>query len=347
MAKMKVGVLGATGNVGQRFVELLDNHPWFELAAVTASSSSAGKPYQEAAAWRLTTPLPDEARGLVVEETSPDSVPDDVEIVFSALPSSAAQEVEPQFAEAGYFVASNAGWARMDDDVPLLIPEVNPDHLGLLDVQEDRRGWSGGIIKNPNCSAITMTPTLAAIQDMGLSEVTVATLQAVSGAGYSGVTSMEIIDNVLPYIGGEEGKMESEPRKILGEFDGAEVRPADIDISASCNRVPTLDGHLENVWCRLDDVSPDQVVEAMREYPGLDYPSAPSQPIVVREEPDRPQPRLDRDAGDGMSISVGRVRRDGRGIKYSCLAHNTVRGAAGASLLNAELVAEERLKVRA
>lgn len=344
---MKVGVLGATGNVGQRFVQLLEDHPWFELDAVTASESSAGKPYEEAAAWRLETPLPEMVQGMEVGGTTPENVPDDVEIVFSALPSGAAEEVEPEFATEGYIVASNASWGRMDDDVPLIIPEVNPDHLDLLDVQADERGWSGGIIKNPNCSVITLAPTLAPLMEYGLSSVTVATLQAVSGAGYSGVTSMDIIDNVLPYIGGEEGKMESEPQKILGEFDGAEVHPADLEISASCNRVPTLDGHLENVWCGLDDVSPETVREALLGLEPLDSPSAPSQPLVVRDEVDRPQPRLDRNAGDGMSITVGRIREDVGGIKYSCLAHNTVRGAAGASLLNAELIAERRLKVRA
>lgn len=341
---VEVGVLGATGNVGQRFLQLLEDHPWFELSAVTASSSSAGSVYSQAADWRLPTPLPEEAADVEVGTTEPSSVPDDVEIVFSALPSSVAQDVEPAFAEAGYLVASNAGWARMEDDVPLVIPEVNPDHLDLLDVQEDERGWTGGLVKNPNCSAITMTPTLAGLQSLGLDEVTVATLQAVSGAGYDGVKSMEIIDNVLPYIGKEEGKMESEPRKILGEFDGAEVEEADVDISATCNRVATIDGHLENLWCGFDDtVEPGEAEDAMEGVRSLDLPSAPDETVVVRDEPDRPQPRLDRNAGEGMAITVGRVRDDGAGVKYSCLSHNTVRGAAGASLLNAELLARDHL----
>lgn len=339
---MEVGILGATGNVGQRFVQLLEGHPWFDVGDLTASASSAGAPYEEAADWRLETPLPDDVAGIEVGETEPSSVSDDVDLVFSALPSSVARDVEPAFAEAGYLVASNAGWARMEDDVPLLIPEINPDHIGLLEVQRDERGWSGGIVKNPNCSAITMTPTLAALSDFGLSDVTVATLQAVSGAGYTGVTSMEIIDNVLPYIGKEEGKMETEPQKILGDFDGATVRSADIDISATCNRVATIDGHLENLWCGFEDaVDPADAEEALRDLGGHDLPSAPDDVIVVRDEDDRPQPRLDRMAGDGMSIVVGRVRDDGDGVKFSCLAHNTIRGAAGASLLNAELLADE------
>lgn len=342
---MKVGVLGATGNVGQRFVQLLDDHPWFEIGALTASSTSAGKEYSEAAAWALPDEMPEAVADTTVYETGTDAVSDDVELVFSALPSSVAKDVEPEFAEEGYIVASNAGWARMEDDIPLVIPEINPDHLSLLEVQTDERGWEGGIIKNPNCSAITMTPTLGALQPLGLNEVTVATLQAVSGAGYMGVTSMEILDNVLPYIGSEEWKMENEPRKILGNFDGAEVEDADIDISASCNRVPTVDGHLENVWCRFDDdVEAEDAKEAMRDFTTLDLPTAPEQTVLVREEKDRPQPRLDRNAGGGMSIVAGRVRDDGTArLKYSCLSHNTVRGAAGASVLNAELVAERYL----
>lgn len=342
---MKVGVLGATGNVGQRFVQLLDDHPWFEIDALTASATSAGKEYSEAAAWALPDEMPQSVADVTVRETGTDAVSDDVELVFSALPSSVAKDVEPNFAEEGYLVASNAGWARMEDDIPLVIPEINPDHLGLLEVQRDERGWDGGIIKNPNCSAITMTPTLAALQPLGLNEVTVATLQAVSGAGYMGVTSMEILDNVLPYIGSEEWKMESEPRKILGNFDGAEIEDADISISASCNRVPTVDGHLENVWCRFDeDVEAEDAKETMRDFTTLDLPTAPDQTVLVREENDRPQPRLDRNAGGGMSIVAGRVRDDGDSrLKYSCLSHNTVRGAAGASVLNAELVAERYL----
>jgi aspartate-semialdehyde dehydrogenase len=342
---MKVGVLGATGNVGQRFIQLLEDHPWFEIDALTASSSSAGKKYSDASAWALPDEMPENVADTVVRETDADEVSDDVELVFSALPSSIAKEAEPEFAREGYIVASNAGWARLEDDMPLVIPEINPDHLGLLEVQRDERGWDGGIIKNPNCSAITMTPTLAALHPLGLNEVTVATLQAVSGAGYMGVTSMEILDNVLPYIGSEEWKMENEPRKILGDFDGARVEDADVNISASCNRVPTVDGHLENLWCRFDDdVDADDAVEAMREFTTLDLPTAPDETIVVREENDRPQPRLDKNTGDGMSIVAGRVRDDGDSrLKYSCLSHNTVRGAAGASVLNAEIVAERYL----
>ncbi|MDY6764117.1 MAG: aspartate-semialdehyde dehydrogenase [Halobacteria archaeon] len=341
---VKVGVLGATGNVGQRFVQLLENHPWFEVEALTASKSSVGKPYSEAANWYLGSPMPDDVRDITVSETSTRSVSGDVELVFSALPSSVAKNVEPEFAQEGYVVASNAGWARMDEDVPLLIPEVNPEHLGLLEIQRDERGWDGALIKNPNCSAITLTPTLAALHDFGLSKATVATLQAVSGAGYSGVKSMQILDNVLPYIGGEEGKVETEPLKILGTFDGAEIQHAGIDISATCNRVATIDGHLENVWAEFDEKpSLEDVKESMSSFNTLDLPSAPENTIFVHEQPDRPQPRLDRDIGDGMTVSVGRIREDSRGVKYTCLAHNTIRGAAGASLLNGELIARELL----
>jgi aspartate-semialdehyde dehydrogenase len=230
----------------------------------------------------------------------------------------------------------------MADDVPLIIPEVNADHLGLIDVQRDDRGWDGALLKNPNCSTITMVPTLAALDQYGLESVRVSTLQAVSGAGYSGVTSMEIIDNAIPHIGGEEQKMESESRKLLGEFNGAEVVRHSMDVAASCNRIPTIDGHLENVWADTsDDVTPDEVSAAMSAYPSATLPSSPERLIHTFEEPDRPQPRLDRNRGDGMAVSVGGFRRTEGGVQYNCLAHNTSRGAAGASVLNGELLLEE------
>ncbi|MFB6092294.1 MAG: aspartate-semialdehyde dehydrogenase [Haloquadratum sp.] len=339
---VRVGILGATGAVGQRFIQLLDDHPTFELAAVTASEESAGATYREAAKWRVNTPIPAEVAEMTVGATTPDDVPDDVDLLFSSLPSGAAAKVEPEFLEAGYVVSSNSSNDRMAPDVPLTIPEVNPGHLDLIEVQRDERGWDGALVKNPNCSTITMVPTLAALDQFGLESVRVSTLQAVSGAGYSGVTSMEIIDNAIPHIGGEEEKMETESRKLLGTFDGAEVDLHGMDVAASCNRIPTLDGHLENVFAETeDDVSPAAAAEAMREYPGADLHSSPDQLIHVFEDPGRPQPRLDRERGDGMQISAGGIRETDAGLKYNCLAHNTLRGAAGASLLNAELLVEE------
>jgi aspartate-semialdehyde dehydrogenase len=343
---VRVGILGATGAVGQRFIQLLDDHPTFELAAVTASAESAGKTYREAAKWRVDTPIPEGVAEMEVAETSPAGVADDdVDLLFSSLPSGVAAEVEPEFLDAGYVVSSNSSNDRMAADVPLTIPEINPDHLGLIEVQRDERGWDGALVKNPNCSTITMVPTLAAIDEFGLESVRVSTLQAVSGAGYSGVTSMEIIDNAIPHIGGEEDKMETESRKLLGEFDGAEVSLHDADVAASCNRIPTLDGHLENVFAEFaEDPAPADLREAMRSFEGVgDLPSSPDQLIKVfgEDEPERPQPRLDRTYADGMGIVAGGVRATDAGAKYNCLAHNTIRGAAGASLLNGELLVEE------
>ena len=339
---VRVGILGATGAVGQRFIQLLDGHPTFELAAVTASASSAGKSYREAAKWRVNTPIPDDVAGMTVRSTEPDAVPDDVDLLFSSLPSGVAADVEPAFLEAGYVVSSNSSNDRMAPDVPLTIPEINPGHLDLIEVQRDERGWDGALVKNPNCSTITMVPTLAALDEFDLESVRVSTLQAVSGAGYSGVTSMEIIDNAIPHIGGEEEKMESESRKLLGRFDGAEVALHGMDVAASCNRIPTLDGHLENVFAETaEDVSPDDAAAAMEEFPGVDLPSSPDQLIHVFEAAERPQPRLDRERGDGMQVSAGGLQETERGLKYNCLAHNTIRGAAGASLLNGELLVED------
>ncbi|ADE04080.1 MULTISPECIES: aspartate-semialdehyde dehydrogenase [Haloferax] len=339
---VRVGILGATGAVGQRFIQLLDDHPTFELAALTASEESAGKRYDEAAKWRVNTPIPDDVAAMEVGSTDPAAVPDDIDLLFSSLPSSVAAEVEPAFLEAGYVVSSNSSNDRMAPDVPLTIPEINPEHLDLIEVQRDERGWDGALVKNPNCSTITMVPTLAALDQFGLERVDVTTLQAVSGAGYDGVTSMEIIDNAIPHIGGEDEKMETESRKLLGSFDGAEVALHGAEVNASCNRIPTLDGHLESVFADLaDDASPEDVAAAMREYPGVDLPSAPEQLIHVFEDEFRPQPRLDRDRGDGMQISAGGIQSTDHGVKYNCLAHNTIRGAAGASVLNGELLAQE------
>ncbi|WP_134671266.1 aspartate-semialdehyde dehydrogenase [Halorussus marinus] len=339
---VRVGVLGATGAVGQRFIQLLDGHPEFKLAAVTASESSAGRTYRDAAKWRIDAPIPEAAAELTVRSTDPESVPDDVDLLFSSLPSGVAAEVEPAFAEAGYVLSSNSSNERMADDVPLVIPEINPGHLDLLEVQRDERCWDGAVLKNPNCSTITMVPTLAALAPSGLERVHVSTLQAVSGAGYSGVSSMEILDNVLPHIGGEEDKMETESRKLLGSFDGATLSHHDVSVSASCNRVPTIDGHIENVWAETDEaVSPTDVEDAFRGVESLDLPSSPEPLIHVFEDPERPQPRLDRHVGDGMAIAAGGVQETDSGVQYNCLAHNTIRGAAGAAVLNGELLASE------
>lgn len=338
----RVGILGATGAVGQRLVQLLEPHADFEIVTLTASGNSAGKSYTEAAKWRVDTPIPESVAEITVVDTDPDEVPDDVELLFSSLPSDVGASVEPAFVEAGYVVSSNSSNGRMDDDIPLTIPEVNADHLGLIEVQRDERGWDGALVKNPNCSTITMVPTLSALDSFGLERVSVATMQAVSGAGYSGVTSMEIIDNVLPHISGEAEKMETESRKLLGSFDGAEVHLHGANVSASCNRVPTLDGHLENVWADLtDDPSVEEVEKAMRTYPGIDLPSSPDQIIKVFDDPDRPQPRLDRMLGNGMAVSVGGIEETDHGVQYNSLAHNTIRGAAGASVLNGELLLSE------
>jgi aspartate-semialdehyde dehydrogenase len=337
---VSVGILGATGAVGQRLIQLVDPHPEFEIEALTASEASAGKTYREAAKWRIDAPIPDDVADIEVAATDPSEVPDDVELIFSSLPSSVGEAVEPAFCEDGYIVSSNSSNARADDDVPLTIPEINADHLDLIEVQRDRRGWDGALVKNPNCSTITMVPPLAAIDDAaGLERIEVATLQAVSGAGYSGVSSMEIIDNAIPYIGKEERKMETESRKLLGTFDGAEVAWHDADVAASCNRIPTLDGHLENVWAdTAEDLSPSEAEEAMESFPSLDLPSSPDTLIKVFEEPDRPQPRLDRTLGNGMTVSAGGVQETTHGLQFNCLAHNTLRGAAGASVLNGELL---------
>jgi len=338
---VRVGILGATGAVGQRLVQLIAPHPKFEIAALAASERSAGKPYRDAAKWRIDAPIPEPIADRTVVAGAPENVPDDLDLVFSSMPSGIAERVEPAFVEAGYVVSSNSSNGRLDDDVPLLIPEVNPDHVALIEVQRDERGWDGALVKNPNCSTIAMVPPLSALTEFGLEAVRVATLQAVSGAGYSGVSSMEIIDNALPHIGGEEEKMETESRKLLGSFDGAAIDWHDADVSASCNRVPTIDGHLENVWADLEaDVSPAEAGRAMRGAPGIDLPSAPDSPVVGYDDPERPQPRLDRLAGDGMVVGVGPVQETDEGVQFDCLVHNTIRGAAGASLLNGELLVD-------
>ena len=344
---MDVAVLGATGMVGQRFVERLVNHPFFELVAVAASGRSAGKRYCEAAKWFIGEEMPAEVRDMVVKEVDPSKIKAD--IVFSALPSAVARKVEPEFAEAGFIVASNASAYRMAEDVPLLIPEVNPEHLDMIEVQQDRRGWDGAIITNPNCTTIMAVLSMKPIYDsFGIKEAFVVSMQGLSGAGYAGVPSMAIVDNVIPYIKGEEEKVEEEGLKILGSFNGSEIEPAEIRISASCNRVPVLEGHTEAVFIKAaKEWGLEGVIEALREFKALPQelglPTAPENPVVVREEPDRPQPRLDRYNQGGMAVAVGRIRRcPVLDFKYIVMGHNTIRGAAGASILNAELLKETR-----
>ncbi|MEM2103339.1 MAG: aspartate-semialdehyde dehydrogenase [Candidatus Bathyarchaeia archaeon] len=336
---LKAAVLGATGMVGQIFVNLLNEHPWFDVTAVAASERSSGLKYSDAAHWKLPASMPAKVANLKVVDADPAAVKD-VDLVFSALPADVAGKVEEEFARAGYIVLSNASSHRMDPDVPLLNPEVNGDHVGLIEEQRRRRKWDGAIVTNPNCSTAILTLALKPIYDsFGINRVIVSTMQALSGAGYPGVASLDIVDNVIPFIRNEEEKMQSESLKILG----FPLKPADFKISASCHRVATLDGHVEAVFTELkSEANPEDVVKAMARFVGepqkLKLPSAPTKPIVVRNEEDRPQVRLDRMEGKGMSVVVGRVRRDPAfgGVKFIVLGHNTIRGAAGCSILNAE-----------
>jgi aspartate-semialdehyde dehydrogenase len=346
MKKLPIAILGATGLVGQRLVQLLAEHPWFEMRVLAASDNSAGKKYAEAAKWKLPLDIPEAARELIVQPCEPSM---DVAIVFSALPSDVAGQIEENFAARGYLVSSNASNHRMDADVPLVIPEVNPGHLDLVRVQRARRKSSGAIVCNANCSTIHLTLALKPLADaFGLKRVIVTTMQALSGAGYPGVASLDILDNVIPFIGGEEPKLETEPLKILGALKSDRVSNADIRISAACNRVATWDGHLEAVsveFVQKPDI--DQLRRVMLQFKGdpqdLGLPTAPARPIVVRDEPDRPQPRLDRDAEGGMASVIGRLREcNVLDFKFIVLGHNTVRGAAGGTVLNAELLVAKK-----
>jgi aspartate-semialdehyde dehydrogenase len=340
--KIPVGILGATGVIGQRFVQLLEHHPWFQVAWLAASERSAGLTYGEAARWRMKTPIPAWVADLPVSPAAPDGAP---RVVFAALDAGIAAEVEPRFADAGHVVVSNSSALRMNPDVPLVIPEVNPDHLKLLECQRSRRQSGGYVVTNPNCSAIGLALALAPLhQHFGLETVSVVTMQAVSGAGYPGVASLDILGNVIPYIAKEEEKLEAETRKLLGRLNGARVEPGKFAISAQCNRVAVEDGHTESVSVKLRRSAPaEELLAAWAGFRGvpqeLELPSAPKQPIVVDAAPDRPQPRFDVDRGAGMSISVGRLRTCGvLDWKFTVLSHNTIRGAAGAALLNAELL---------
>jgi aspartate-semialdehyde dehydrogenase len=344
--RVDVGVLGATGTVGQQFVRLLEGHPWFQLTWLAASERSEGRAYEAAATWRLASPMPDAVRTLQVDSCTPGRGP---RLVFSALDAAAAKDIEPAFAAAGHIVVSNARSYRMQPDVPLLIPEINGDHLALLEHQQAIRGWKGAIVTNPNCSTVVLSIVLAALARFGLSRVMVTTLQAVSGAGYPGVASLDIVGNVVPFISGEEEKIESETQKILGTRNGHAVTPHSMVVSAQTTRVPVIDGHTEAVSMAFDrSPSPDDARAALASYRGrpqdLRLPSAPCSPIVCHDAPDRPQPRLDVERDRGMSIAVGRIRRcPVLDLKLVALGHNTVRGAAGAAILNAELMVAEGL----
>jgi len=345
-SRIKVGVLGATGAVGQRFIQLLDGHPWFEVAALTASDRSVGKRYADACKWLLRGGMPPAVAGMVLTPTDPDGIAAGVRLVFSALPGSAAGQVEEALAAAGFAVCSNASAHRMDPDVPLLIPDVNAEHTALIREQQARRGWTSGfIVTNPNCSSTHLVCALKPLYDaFGLQGVSVVTMQAVSGAGYPGVPSMDILDNVVPYIGGEEEKMEAEPQKLLGRFTGERIEMAPFVVSAQANRVAVRNGHLEAVSVRLGRrAALEEVAAAFAGYRGepqrLGLPSAPDPAIILHTEDDRPQPRLDRLAGRGMATSIGRLRPDPLfDFKFLVLGHNTIRGAAGGALLNAELL---------
>lgn len=342
MKKYRVGILGATGTVGQRFVQLLQGHPQYEITALAASDRSAGKSYAEACAWKLSGTIPEYVREIAVQPIEP---PLDCDLVFSSLPSSVARETEEAFARAGYPVISNSSSYRMDEDVPLLIPEINQDHLGLIEIQQKNRGYGKGfIVTNPNCAVVSFTPPLAALHEkFGVESVMVTTMQAISGAGYPGVASLDITDNVVPFIAGEEPKVETEAQKILGKFADGGITKADFSLSAQCFRVNVIDGHTASVRVKLKETTTlEEVVAAMKDYPSLKLHSSPERFIDVTDEPTRPQPRLDRETGGGMTITVGRVFPDNIfDYKFVALSHNTVRGAAGAAVLNAELLIDK------
>jgi aspartate-semialdehyde dehydrogenase len=341
--KFRVGILGATGMVGQRFIQLLEGHPQFEISALAASDRSQGKSFQEACTWRLAGEMPAFVKSMTVAAPQP---PLDCELIFSSLPGEIARESEGAFARAGFPVISNSSAFRMDPDVPLLIPEVNHEHLALLDGQPTKRaGQQGYVVTNPNCSTIMLALALAPLHaKFGVSSVVATTMQALSGAGYPGVASLAISDNVLPFIEGEEEKIEQETLKILGKLNGARIEEAPMAVSAQCHRVNVTDGHLAAVRVKLlQPATLEEVSAALASFSALPQElrlhSAPERPIIVREELDRPQPRLDRDAENGMSVTIGRLRPDNvLDYRFVALSHNTIRGAAGAAILNAELL---------
>jgi aspartate-semialdehyde dehydrogenase len=340
--KIPVGILGATGVVGQRFLQLLEHHPWFEPAWLAASDRSAGQPYEQAVRWRLRTPIPARVARMKVSPATPEEAP---RVIFAALDSDIARELEPRFAANGCAVVSNSSALRMQEDVPLVVPEVNADHVKVIHAQRWRQDSGGFVVTNPNCSAIGLAMALGPLHHrFGLEKVMAVTMQAVSGAGYPGVASLDILGNVIPYIANEEEKMEEETRKLLGRADGSRIHSAEFAISAQCNRVAVEDGHTESVSVKLKKkASAEEIIATWRSFRGvpqeLRLPNAPEQPIIYDDAPDHPQPRFDVDRGAGMSATVGRLRPCGvLDWKFTVLSHNTIRGAAGAALLNAELL---------
>jgi aspartate-semialdehyde dehydrogenase len=344
MQPIEVGILGATGMVGQHFIKFLQDHPWFKLTWLGASDRSAGKKYRDAMTWHLAGGLPASVADLTVEECKPDHAP---QLVFSAMDAGVATEIERAFAQAGHVVVSNSRNHRMEPDVPLLVPEINPDHLKLVPGQRRARGWKGQLVTNPNCSTIVLTMGLAPLKQFGITRIVTTTMQAISGAGYPGVPSMDIMGNVIPFIGGEEEKMQQETQKILGEFSGDHIEPLAAKVSAHCNRVAVVDGHTVTVSVEFSSKPAEadvrhafDVFTALPQQRGL--PSAPPRPVIYLEEANRPQPRKDADRDRGMAASVGRLRAcPVLDYKFVALAHNTVRGAAGAAVLNAELMRSE------
>ena len=339
--KHPIGILGATGMVGQRFIQLLENHPWFEIAWLAASDRSSGKPYGEAAKWRLDTPLPEPIARMTVSPAEPEGAP---KIIFASVDAAIAREMGPKFAAAGCAVVSNSSAFRMAPNVPLVIPEVNADHLHMIEEQPTRKESGGYMVTNSNCTVMGPVLALKPIVDrFGVEQIFATSMQAVSGAGYPGVASMDILDNVVPYISKEEEKMEEELLKLLGKLDGRAVKPLPARISASCNRVPVVDGHTVSMSIKLArPATREQLLAAWAEFrplAGQDLPMAPEQPVEFAPQEDRPQPRLDRNRGRGMAVTVGRLRPCGLlDWKFTVLSHNTIRGAAGAAILNAELL---------
>ncbi|MFN8529628.1 MAG: aspartate-semialdehyde dehydrogenase [Anaerolineae bacterium] len=342
MEKLNVAVLGATGAVGQRFIKLLENHPWFNVAEVIGSDRSAGRRYGEAVRWVLDEDPPESVLGLQVKPLDADF---DSVLVFSALPKEAAIPREMELAAAGHVVCTNASSYRMTEDVPILLPEVNADQVKLVEDQRRVRGWTGALVANSNCTSVPGVMTLAPLRQFGIKKVSVVSMQALSGAGHPGVASLDAMDNVIPYVGGEEEKVETETLKMLGHYQNGSIEWLNAVVSASCNRVPVIDGHLVNISVELEnDPGVDGIIDAWHSFRGVDpissLPSAPQQPVIYRSQPDRPQTRRDRHAGNGMSTTAGRLRRDPiLNYKYVALSHNTIRGAAGCSILNAEYMA--------
>ncbi|HXS96747.1 MAG TPA: aspartate-semialdehyde dehydrogenase [Candidatus Limnocylindrales bacterium] len=341
--RIEVGILGATGMVGQHFIKFLQGHPWFDLKWLGASDRSAGKRYRDAMTWHLGV-VPESVAGMTVEDSKPGNAP---RLLFSAMDASVATEIEQAFARAGHVVVSNSRNHRMDADVPLLVPEINPDHLKLVPGQQRTRGWKGQIVTNPNCSTIVLTMGLAPLKQFGITKIVATTLQAVSGAGYPGVASMDILGNVVPFIGGEEEKMQEETQKILGAFKGDHVEPLAAKVSAHCNRVPVVDGHTVTVSVEFSAKPGEADIRAAFDSFSAvpqqrNLPSAPPRPVIYMEEANRPQPRKDAERERGMAAFVGRLRAcPVLDYKFVALGHNTVRGAAGAAVLNAELMHSE------